>query len=187
MSSSVTVKVRADQALGVAVVGPVIFVRPIRRALACVSPHSRPCRRGPLRLVLGRGDGGAVAVEPLLHDAALPPRLVRQLTFVAAWSLLAQSRAWLVRGYFEHDTLPAWVAVQHTQALAQGTLEAALAAGYPLGARTFIEGQMAAALAIRGERDATVRLAEAADRRNAIAQNAVEGIYAWGGTGTTTQ
>ena len=51
-------------------------------------------------------------------------------SFVAAWSLLAQARGWLIRRYLAHDTLPVWRAVQRTQALAPGSLDAALATAY---------------------------------------------------------
>jgi serine/threonine-protein kinase len=64
-------------------------------------------------------------------------------SFVAAWSLLARARAWLLYRYIAHDTLPAWVAVQRTQALAPGSLEAALAAGYY---RYYALGDVAGAL-----------------------------------------
>jgi serine/threonine-protein kinase len=50
--------------------------------------------------------------------------------FVAAWSLLAQERSWLLRLSSATDTAPAWAAVHRTQVLAPGSLEAALAAGY---------------------------------------------------------
>ena len=51
-------------------------------------------------------------------------------SFVAAWSLLAQARSWLIRRGLETDTLWAWAAVEHTQHLAPGSLEAAVAQGY---------------------------------------------------------
>ena len=51
-------------------------------------------------------------------------------SFVAAWSLLAQARSWMIRRGLESDTLWAWAAVQHAQRLAPGSLEASVAAGY---------------------------------------------------------
>ena len=50
--------------------------------------------------------------------------------FVAAWSLLALERSWLIRLGMRTDTVPASAAMHHTQQLAPGSLEAALAAGY---------------------------------------------------------
>jgi serine/threonine-protein kinase len=51
-------------------------------------------------------------------------------SFVAAWSLLAQARSWLIRRGLETDTVWASAAVRHTQQLAPGSLEAAVAQGY---------------------------------------------------------
>ena len=51
-------------------------------------------------------------------------------SFVGAWSLLAQARSWMIRRSLESDTLWAWAAVQHTQRLAPGSLDAIVAAGY---------------------------------------------------------
>jgi serine/threonine-protein kinase len=52
--------------------------------------------------------------------------------FAAAWGLLAQARAWLVRTGATTDTLPARHAVDRVRALAPGTLDAHLARGYYL-------------------------------------------------------
>jgi len=64
-------------------------------------------------------------------------------SFVAAWSLLAQARSWLIRRGLETDTLWAWAAVQHTQQLAPGSLEASVAQGYY---RYYSRGDFAGAL-----------------------------------------
>jgi serine/threonine-protein kinase len=64
-------------------------------------------------------------------------------SFVAAWSLLAQARSWLIRRGLETDTLWAWAAVEHTQHLAPGSLEAAVAQGYY---RYYARGDFAGAL-----------------------------------------
>ena len=65
-------------------------------------------------------------------------------SFVAAWSLLAQARSWMIRRGLESDTLWAWAAVQHAQRLAPGSLEASVAAGYY---RYYARGDFAGALA----------------------------------------
>ncbi|HEU4720248.1 MAG TPA: protein kinase [Gemmatimonadaceae bacterium] len=64
-------------------------------------------------------------------------------SFVAAWSLLAQARSWLIRRGLETDTLWAWAAVQHTQQLAPGSLEAVVAQG---NYRYYARGDIASAL-----------------------------------------
>ena len=78
-----------------------------------------------------------LTVRVVEQAVALDPR------FVAAWSLLAQSRAWLLRQSLVTDTLPAWLAVQRTQELAPGSLEAILAHAYY---RYFAQGDFAGAL-----------------------------------------
>ncbi|HKH92322.1 MAG TPA: protein kinase [Gemmatimonadaceae bacterium] len=78
-----------------------------------------------------------LAIGDLEEAVALDP------SFVAAWSRLAQARAWLVSGFVTHDTLPAWVAVQRTHSLAPGSLEAVLASGYYL---YYARGDLAGAL-----------------------------------------
>ena len=65
-------------------------------------------------------------------------------SFVAAWSLLAQARSWMIRRSLEADTLWAWAAVQHAQTLAPGSLEAIVAAGYY---RYYARGDFTGALA----------------------------------------
>jgi tetratricopeptide (TPR) repeat protein len=65
-------------------------------------------------------------------------------SFVAAWSLLAQARSWLIRRGLETDTLWAWAAVQHAKRLAPNSLEAAVAQGYY---RYYARGDFAGALA----------------------------------------
>jgi serine/threonine-protein kinase len=65
-------------------------------------------------------------------------------SFVAAWSLLAQARSWMIRRGVETDTLWAWAAVQHAQKLAPGSLEATVAAGYY---RYYARGDFTGALA----------------------------------------
>ena len=64
-------------------------------------------------------------------------------SFVAAWSLLAQARSWMIRRGVESDTLWAWAAVQHAHQLAPGSLEATVAAGYY---RYYARGDFAGAL-----------------------------------------
>jgi eukaryotic-like serine/threonine-protein kinase len=64
-------------------------------------------------------------------------------SFVAAWSLLAQARSWMIRRGLETDTVWAWAAVQHTQRLAPGSLETAVAQGYY---RYYARGDFAGAL-----------------------------------------
>jgi serine/threonine-protein kinase len=82
------------------------------------------------------------------EDSLIVPELERAVeldpAFVAAWSLLAQSRSWLIRRSLAFDTLPAWRAVQRTRALAPGSLDAILAAGYY---RYYALGDFAGALA----------------------------------------
>src|SRR5687768_7032179 len=78
-----------------------------------------------------------LTVRLVEQAVALDPR------FVAAWSLLAQSRAWLLRQSLVTDTLPAWLAVQRTQELAPGSLEAILAHAYY---RYFAQGDFPGAL-----------------------------------------
>jgi serine/threonine-protein kinase len=65
-------------------------------------------------------------------------------SFVAAWSLLAQTRSWQIRRGVEIDTTWAWAAVDHAQRLAPGSLEAAVAQGYY---RYYARGDFAGALA----------------------------------------
>jgi serine/threonine-protein kinase len=65
-------------------------------------------------------------------------------SFVAAWSLLAQTRSWQIRRGVEVDTTWAWAAVDHAQRLAPGSLEAAVAQGYY---RYYARGDFAGALA----------------------------------------
>jgi eukaryotic-like serine/threonine-protein kinase len=65
-------------------------------------------------------------------------------SFVAAWSLLAQARSWMIRRGAETDTLWAWAAVQHAQRLAPGSLEATVAAAYY---RYYARGDFEGALA----------------------------------------
>jgi serine/threonine-protein kinase len=73
-----------------------------------------------------RSSGGkdTLAVYQLERAAEL------DTSFVAAWSLLAQARSWLIRRGLETDTVWASAAVRHTQQLAPGSLEAAVAQGY---------------------------------------------------------
>ncbi len=61
---------------------------------------------------------------------SLERAVILDSTFVRAWSLLALTRSWQMRLGVSFDTLPAWQAVQRTQALAPGSLESMLAAGY---------------------------------------------------------
>jgi tetratricopeptide (TPR) repeat protein len=77
-------------------------------------------------------------VQYLERAVALDPE------FMAAWDLLARARSWLLRSGVGFDTLPAWTAVERTRALAPGSLEAALAAGYY---RYYARGDFTAALA----------------------------------------
>jgi len=67
-------------------------------------------------------------------DSLMEGQLLRAIAldsgFVAAWSLLAQERSWLMRLSYSTDTAPAWAAMHHTKVLAPGSLEAALAGGY---------------------------------------------------------
>ena len=87
-----------------------------------------------------RSAGGkdTVAVQELERAVEL------DTSFVAAWSLLAQARSWVLRSGQETDTLWAWAAVQHTQQLAPGSVEAAVAQGYY---RYYARGDFAGALA----------------------------------------
>ena len=87
-------------------------------------------RRGPR-------ENDTMAVKHLERAVALDP------SFARAWGLLAQARGWLLRRGFVEDTLAAWMAVQRTQALAPGSIEAMLAAGYY---RYYAQGDFAGAL-----------------------------------------
>jgi len=71
-------------------------------------------------------------------------------SFVAAWSLLAQARSWMIRRGVQTDTLWARAAVQHAQALAPGSLEAMVAEGYY---RYYAQGDFAGALAALASAD----------------------------------
>jgi serine/threonine protein kinase/Flp pilus assembly protein TadD len=72
-----------------------------------------------------------------LIERPLERAIALDSSFVAAWSLLAQARSWLLRLSYTTDTVPAWAAMHRTQVLAPGSLEATLAAGnyryYALG------------------------------------------------------
>src|SRR5688572_8090044 len=83
------------------------------------------------------GERDTVAVRQLERAVEL------DTSFVAAWSVLAQARSWLIRRGMESDTLWASAAVQHTQRLAPGSLEAAVAQGYY---RYYAHGDFAGAL-----------------------------------------
>ncbi|HET8650402.1 MAG TPA: tetratricopeptide repeat protein, partial [Gemmatimonadales bacterium] len=52
--------------------------------------------------------------------------------FAQAWALLTEARSWLLHQGITFDTLPAYHAYERTGALAPGSLEARLAAGYYL-------------------------------------------------------
>ena len=83
------------------------------------------------------GERDTVAVHQLERAVEL------DTSFVAAWSLLAQARSWLIRRGVESDTLWASAAVRHTQQLAPGSLEAVVAQGYY---RYYARGDIAGAL-----------------------------------------
>jgi len=85
----------------------------------------------------GAADDDALMVSDLERAVALDP------SFVAAWSLLAQGRSWLLRTAVTSDTAPAALALRRTQELAPGSLEADLAAGYY---RYYVDGDFAGAL-----------------------------------------
>ncbi|HEX7977336.1 MAG TPA: protein kinase [Gemmatimonadaceae bacterium] len=79
---------------------------------------------------LAQWDTRGSAQADTLIERQLNRAVALDSNFVAAWSLLAQERSWLVRIAHASDTAPAWAAVHRTQVLAPGSLEAALAAGY---------------------------------------------------------
>jgi len=85
----------------------------------------------------GAQENDTMAVKHLERAVALDP------SFARAWGLLAQAHGWLLRRGFVEDTLAAWMAVQRTQALAPGSIEAMLAAGYY---RYYAQGDFAGAL-----------------------------------------
>jgi serine/threonine-protein kinase len=72
----------------------------------------------------GREDQDTIIVRHLERALALDS------TFAAAWGMLAQAHAWIVRGGRSTDTMPAWSALQRVRRLAPGSLDATRAAGY---------------------------------------------------------
>ena len=87
-------------------------------------------------------DGRGAQTDTLM-ERELERAIALDSGFVAAWSLLAQARSWLLRLSVATDTAPAWAAVHRTQVLAPGSLEAALAAG---NYRYYAHGDFAGAI-----------------------------------------
>lgn len=96
------------------------IARPATRSLAALELYHAGLVRWNERTL----PGDSLVVRLMERTVALDS------SFARAWGLLAQMRSWQLRQGVVFDTLPAWQAVQRTQELAPGSLDAILASGY---------------------------------------------------------